>query len=196
MKTLTYEQVEKEIKRRNRLFEKADAVGKRVLIAKEVIKTIKDSRFSAQGGTFITVHDHRLGVGDRADSVQELFLRGEIPDCAGCAQGALLLACTLWNNKDTYADTLNDGPWSDAPVLGQMIRDRKQIKNGLNTFFSREQLILIEQAFEWGDGFFGKSYRSSNSNAAILFGKKIDDPEGRLLAIMRNIVRNKGTFKP
>jgi hypothetical protein len=60
---------------------------------------------------------------------------------------------------------------------------------------------LIESAFETAR-FSEKDYVLLSKkdlellNSAINFGRGFGDDEERLLAIMKNIVKNKGTFKP
>jgi hypothetical protein len=72
------------------------------------------------------------------------------------------------------------------------------IKRPLRRFFSAEQMKLIEIAFEVGGGYFlHKKFKPAELGlAARNFGFRYDDPEQRMVAIMRNIIRNDGEFKP
>ncbi len=88
---------------------------------------------------------------------------------------------------------------------------RKAIATLLKDTFSPNQLAMIESAFE--DGYYnGYSHWSSNPDTkgggigGKLTGLQIDkvkkfankyiQPRKRLIAIMSNIIANKGTFKP
>ena len=88
--------------------------------------------------------------------------------------------------------------------------DRKVIKDivGTTHLFGREQLLMIEAAFELGNGYVnfeedaihGLSPRFKRYKPAILraikFGKRFRTEKTRLVGIMENIIENDGTFIP
>ena len=163
-------QVKREIEKRNKLFAAADAAGKRVLIAKDVIAQIKLGKFNPVTGSWVDAIDYRHNIlaaagydlndpmtnmtqhdiDEESRSVREDFFAGLTGQCDCCALGAMFMSCTLNNNKTTMAD-LDEVQF----VLGEHIeRGTKDgaMSNGLTKFFSFAQLKLIEQAYEGGDG--------------------------------------------
>lgn len=185
--TLTPEQLKAEIEERNKAFAAADEAGKRVLIAKDVIKLLDTKKLEAARGCFIDTHTHNDPF-DGTEDVRELFLQGQLPDCEVCGVGALMLSCTLFNDKQTMSDIWNED-------ISYRINYSEPLSNGLNAYFDRDQLMLIENAFELGSGAFDWQFLD-HRNAAIAFGRKYPQPKDRLIAIMENIIKNKGEFKP
>ena len=55
-------QVKREIEKRNKLFAAADAAGKRVLIAKDVIAQIKLGKFNPVTGSWVDAIDYRHNI--------------------------------------------------------------------------------------------------------------------------------------
>ena len=98
--------------------------------------------------------------------------------CEVCAIGALFLANAVRFGNTTVLDEW-EGRYHEKLV-------------GL---FSEEQLSMIENAYERGES----SHYSANSNAtqrAVQFGDQYVEDKDRLIAILKNIVVNGGTFKP
>lgn len=180
-----------QIAKRNAAFQKATNAQKRVIIAKEVILQLNARRFSARCGTFCLIPDNEME--SQSGSIQQLFNENKISSCFVCALGGLMMATTILNNNEDMTDFQHD--FCD---LGQTLAAGESPKNGLRKFFSMPQLKLIERAFE-GKGF---GYFSIQNKKAENFGKKTEsedrhnDASKRMLAIMKNIIRNKGTFKP
>jgi len=132
--------VRDEIRRRNRIFQKASKAEKRVLIAKDVIKQIEKGRILPQAGDFFKIcldpdkvsdDDKFLSTLDPTASLQELFLSETLPACRCCALGSMMITCTLFNNKELVEDITHD-----FYLLGTTIARRLPIKNGFNQFFS------------------------------------------------------------
>src|ERR1700686_730849 len=110
-KTLTPAQVKALIKRRNKRFRKANKAGKRVLIAQDVIDSIKAKLFEPASGIFLrsphlsgsyshcaddgTEVYHKKPGGD----LRDVILSRQVTDCSACALGGLMLSCTLFNDK-------------------------------------------------------------------------------------------------
>ena len=184
MKILTPAAVKSEIKRRNRLFKKASAAQKRVLIAKDVLTQLKLRRIKAKTGRYINL-SYEVESKFYGEEFQPLFLQRKIPRCTACALGAIMISCTAFNNNQKVGDP------ALGCNLGQMIKDGDLISNGSTDIFTLEQLSLIEQAFEQGAGeFFGAAPKT------VEFGRGYRTDSSRLKAIMENIIRNKGTFIP
>jgi hypothetical protein len=182
MKKLTEKQIEREIERRNSVFKKASNAQKRVLIAKDVLKQITDRRIKPTRGFYVSINDDWRFY---AESFRERFISKDIRSCDCCGVGALMVSCTLFNNRQKVGDP------ELGCDLGMAIRDNDNIPNGLNRFFSRDQLSMVEQAFECGCGEFG-----DKCVAAVEFGRRYKSAISRLRAIMKNIIHNKGTFVP
>ncbi len=187
--------VAKIIARNNEKFRQATRSQKRVLIAREVLAQLKTGRFIAKHGTFLFL-DNEDVYADESElhkSLQELFLSKEIKNCSVCALGGLMFGCTILNNKERVGNL-------DVEFygLGERIRQNGKLRNGLNTFFSSEQLQLIEIAFENDRGAFRSLSIRNREQAykAAYFGSNIDDPYDLMVKIMRNIIKNKGEFIP
>lgn len=75
----------------------------------------------------------------------------------------------------------------------------------LEDYFSKQQLDMIECAFELGHGrvfyeennIYGDNELGKKlGNSCIEFGKQYKAGEARMVAIMKNIIKNNGSFKP
>lgn len=193
IKTLTPAQVKAKITKNNKIFKKANDAQKRVILAKEIISQIKAERFLARRGNFCKIENR--GAFKDLDSIQKLFLSKKIPNCTVCALGSILMAQTIFANKENIGDYE-----SDFYDLGKTIKYKTgDTKNGIVKLFGLEQIKLIEQAFEMGQGYF-KKYELDNklpdTHKAIDFGNQYFSSDVRLINIMENIISNKGTFVP
>ena len=198
---LVTEYLKNEAKKKAAIFKAASPEQKRVLIAKDVIAQVKAKKYVPKRGTWQQVvmkgFDYRDDHDDKANerSLQLALIGDEVGTCECCALGSMFLSCTLFNNKVTV-EQAND------TNTGGVIHNRLKHENGLNRFFTNKQLVLIEIAFELGYGAFRDEipYKFGVSatleNKAINFGFRYDNEDARLLAIMRNIVKNNGEFKP
>lgn len=206
-----------EIARRTKLFKAASPAQKRVLIAKDVIAQIKANRYAAKTGTWVALYNKNAKKIDfgpysaasrKNAQVQSLFLSGDVAKCECCALGGVMMSCTLYNNNQTLADFYE----YDCDV-GAVVGYGDKFSNGLHRVFSRQQLALIECAFEGGRGGFFVSLNPTSTCTpvvdpllqnvprdtlarAIDYAKKYATPEKRMIAIMQNIIKNDGTFKP
>jgi hypothetical protein len=64
----------------------------------------------------------------------------------------------------------------------------------LTSYFSPEQIGLIELAFERGDGWYPAD--TTDDDNAVEFGERYQYNTNRMKAIMQNIINNNGTFVP
>lgn len=191
------QKLKREIARRNRAFEKATPAERRVLVAQDVIAQIKAKRFAAEQGTWTDLCPRPEIKHDA--SFQETFLENQAVKCQCCAVGSLFLGCTLFTNKIENVEV--DDNWE----LGDKLFERQKFANGFEKLFSIKQLGLIEMAFEGTTGFFqdddwldiaAPKVSEKERIAAVMFHERYADSEKRLIAIMQNIIANKGTFKP
>lgn len=223
-----------EIARRSKLFKAASKEEKRVLIAKDVIAQIRANRYLVRTGTWAELYN-KTGTNlfnrflqtesrvsypldapsdkrpEKDAQVQSLFLDGTVATCECCALGGIMMSCTLYNNNQTLHDFCDN----DSHV-GDVVNDKEKFANGLHRIFSRQQLALIECAFEGGKGGFSAvlddyfddeedfftvdpllaNLPRETLTRAVSYADKYPVPENRMIAIMRNIIKNNGTFKP
>lgn len=180
------------IDKTNGEFKKATKAQKRVMIAQDVLDQIRAKRYVAASGTWVSP-TWQKGAADKLshdDSVQKLFENKTLKKCNVCALGGLFMSCTVLNNK-TKVEDLDDVSES----LGDCIsNDEYKMSNGLKSFFSYNQLILIERYFEGNNGWF-VNYDNDVDHIEE-FNEKYPDDMERLKKIMKNIVENNGTFVP
>ena len=153
---------------------------KRVTIARDTIEQVEAKKFRPRRGHWLIIGTWtggRRGYFDptpgEADARGAIELRSTT--CAGCAMGGMFASLIRRTNGVTVGATQLAG-FGD---IAYAMRD----------IFDKVQLRLIEAAFE----------RRVNAcdidrAAAGRWGSKFDNEADRLLAIMRNIVRNKGEF--
>ena len=195
------QKLQQEIARRNKLFEKASPAQKRVLIAQDVIAQLKADRLMAENGTWTDMSAAGKAQLDIDASFQQTFLENTGVKCECCAVGSLFIGCALFANK------ISNGEIRDNWELGDQLFEHRRFENGFDKLFSRKQLGLIETAFEGTTHFFtddewtgteGASVSSAAERAAWDFHNQYRELPAKttLIAIMENIVKNNGTFKP
>ncbi len=175
--------INKLIKKNNALMSKSTKAEKRVLIAKDVLKQIKIHKFDPQSGAWFDSSVLELHNLYDDDSAQPALLM-EQPTCNVCALGGLFLSTIRLNNKCPVRELLE----SECDLGGRI----SEGDSTLNKIFSIKQLQLIEATFEVNGG----AYRASQSKYDRVgdFYTKYPDVKDRLVAIMKNIIKNKGTF--
>lgn len=211
------------IKKTTDEFRKASAAEKRVMIAKDVLAQIKAQRYIPEHAVWVSPtfdvksevkynDGYAYDADEQSDrSVQELWASKELQTCNVCALGGMFMSCVGLNNNTTIKN-LNE----ETECLSDIIVNDGYISNGLNKFFTKSQLALIEIYFEGGsggfyiDGLVDGDYGTVSSATRKLFSREDDDgythltnfdakyptPSARMKAIMTNIVENNGTFKP
>ena len=167
---------------------------KRVEILKDVLKHIKAQRIVAQCQVIIKYNDI---VPKEEENVQKILknMSKKKERCLVCARGALLFS-SIWKNNEFYKKFEIDG-WSGDSMLGKGTAEDKTEENGyLEKFFDKNQLAMMETAFE---GKFNNSILNSKDwESCNDFNRKnyhLDDTE-RLEAIIKNAISNRGTFIP
>ncbi len=150
----------------------------RIAIAEDLLKQLRKRKTMAvTQGIYCDVVDldtlcldNNLNRGDSAqphiDKIQG--------SCTVCALGGMLLSHIRLFNKVDIGQLTHVGGYD--------------IKGYLLDYFSKTQLSLIEGVFErWHGG---------DKAAACAFARKYRGDKQRLIAIMKNIVKNEGIFKP
>lgn len=196
-------QKESFFKERNKQFNKLSKAKQRVEIAKDVISIL--NMINVQPGTYFETYEDLVeydGEGNVTTSQepQEILQSPEVLNqCNVCALGACFISKVRVANK------------CDRESLDNAIGDSEKIRSHLSEYFSNKQIELIESAFEQDnfggvsdDGYdapyydykIGACVAHKDIKRAISFGNRYRSDENRLKAIMENIVKNKGEFKP
>jgi len=177
----------------NKGFARLSKQAKRVAIAKDVIAQIKLDVYNAKTGVYVSNLD--IPDVDDASGMQlcELLIPGTT--CDVCARGALFCSLVRKQNNVTLDDVGIDS------YYGNDI-DPYNFEDSENDIWGNDQIGLIESAFECKNMWYGGTddYDSedneSKTEKAIAFGKKYKSAESRMIGIMENIIKNKGTFVP
>lgn len=174
----------------------------RVAIAKDVISQINSKKLIPRPGVWIC--DPKMGGLDQhIDNLIDKAMDDPKNDtcnftefnardftknvnrCEVCALGSIFVSSVnLYNgvhfeNGDEALESFND--LSLSP---------------LSKYFSEESLALIECCFEGEDGAHYNSTSEKEFAIGIAYNRSFRSPKERLIAIMKNIVRNKGDFIP
>lgn len=179
------------IKRSNKSFKTMSPAQKRVRICKDVIELLEAKQIRAkfeygyiplliEMDVFPSSHNYKEVCSlDARDKFKEL------ESCTVCALGSLMYSHVCRTNNIT--------------LKSLSILNGSAIKNKLKGIFTPDQLSLIESAFEKeGCGHYDKfcSWESEYPKKAVEFGARYKMDNNRLIGIMKNIITNKGTFKP
>jgi hypothetical protein len=163
------------IQKDNAIFALLTPAEKRVFIARDVLKWLELGKLKALKGHYLEF--------DAATSAKDLA--GDAT-CEACALGAVF-ACAA-----VRVDTINlQDDYGGLPLPYEM-------RGALGGFFDDNELMNIENAFE-GENINQRhafSDRKAYSAAARTFNAGIRNANKRMERIMKNIIRNKGTFKP
>lgn len=152
---------------------------KRVLVAKDALKQIRAEKYMPTMEILfdsppLTSLDRRILISSPESQLQPLLK--DQPPCEVCARGALLLSTVRkFNDYTTHELVFHKD---------ENIRD----------LFGSDRIDQIEAAFEcwrWTSG-----VPHTNSAKACRFGEGYSDPTERLVAILKNIIKNNGKFKP
>jgi hypothetical protein len=165
-----------------------------VAVAKDVLKSLRYIK-AKQGYRYVRGSRSAVKLAqngaDSKKTAQELK-----KTCNVCALGACLLSTVTLYNKFDFNESLR----VDRTGKTILDTDSDRVVKRLSSVFSREQMALIEMAFE----------RNNHSGAiwdhrvndtvvgqrAEAFGRQHRSPRERLRAIMKNIVKNGGKFVP
>lgn len=154
------------VKKRNR--HAKWVASERVRLAQRAIDQIEAGSLEAETSTYFKT-DIVLAPGDNLAT----FVRDR--STTVCAVGALFVARLDKKRFPLTNNTIQDNYW----VFGE------RIESYLHDLWSDKQLSLMISTFD-----------CCGSGCNLTFGIRYSDPEERLLAMMRNIVRNGGLFKP
>jgi len=152
-----------------------------VIILSDALAQLKVEAYNANPGSYISIDlDEAIGGIKNSDNNKELkaFLPKLVTSskpCNVCAKGAIFLSGVRKYNNFTIGDAKE---CSLDDVAGNKARD----------LVGYENADLMEQYFEgWDDDGTGQ---------ADEWEEKYPDPTDRLIAILKNAIKNKGTFTP
>ncbi len=185
------------VDRDNVAFEKMSPAEKRVQIARDVIAQLNSKRLIATTGLWLDAVNGSLFKDKDIKSNPEVKeLLSKVKQCQGCALGGMFMCAVERANKLKFSQ-LQCGKDFDPKYHSIDNEDihADDTFSYMERFFTKNQLNLIEIAFEQGSG--ATSYDEvSNFDEACDFAYEIDDAGTRMRLIMENIVLNKGVFKP
>lgn len=175
----------------NKEFRKLSKEKQRIAICQDALQQIQKGIFIPTERTYVQDGVFSDLIGET--ETQQCLLTSNTR-CQACALGSLFLSGVRFKNS----------------VSGNELEeyDNYGIKNYFNGLFDSSNLSLVECAFEKDEAFASGAYqRVYNYDTskyviheitikAIDFGKKYKKPKERLVAILKNMIKNKGVFKP
>lgn len=201
-------------------FSRLTKAAQRVAIAQDIIAQLKAKKAIAKSNVFLAFNGiSEEEVGESCSTLREV--RSKVDKCSVCAIGAIMLS-QLNINGDIGLDAINiyDYFGNFAVDARKEYSDRNELSPYVTKYFKPYQLQKIEIAFELGGGAFfvknylrgescGDSWEEFNANAdtgvviseqdardAVKLGKRYKNITNRMIAIMQNIIDNKGEFVP
>ena len=154
----------------------------RVLIAKDVIAQLKSGKLKATTGLYVLLHAKRFGASvfrpsDLGKKDVRDVLKERAKKCEVCAVGAIFIAQIMrYDDMPVTSDMIYHG----YPEYTLNSTAGRKGDSRFATPFTERQLRNIEDAFErWS-----------------IYRESFPEPADRLIAIMRNVIRNNGNFVP
>lgn len=165
-----------------------------VEVAKDVLKQIKARSFVPKKGVYIKLPAAKLRAlakdkekGDKIE-VQDLLKASKLKNCQACARGAMVLSkARLFN--DAKAEVFSY--WGSPKTLALADfgdEHSEEVFGGLG--------FQVEACFE---GFRTSMFHEEHGvdyEASFSYFREFPDATERLTALMKNIIRNNGQFKP
>ena len=181
-KPKSLEELAAQIEAENELFNSLSVEEKRVAIAKDALVRIDIGVIQPKTGWFIS---NMYELKRKGKDVKSVLNTCNDLVCECCAKGTMMLSLVGRMNNFTNSD------FSDGNYTANKAYSSEHAK--LQELFDIKQLDLIETAYE------GKSYLEIISKEevekALVWKKKQKVGTERLLQrILRNIIKNKGTF--
>jgi hypothetical protein len=160
----------------------------RVAVARDVIKRIRARSIKPTSGLYLNTSFH-LDI-SRNDVSKQII--EQLPKkCEACAIGGMFLSSLRLYNKYKPNKYLLTGNANDTlgPV-STLISSVSMREDQLKKYFTDKQLGLIENVFE-------TTHNINHQRINVFLEKHNKSSRAVLLiAIMKNIIKNKGTFKP
>ena len=166
-------------------FKKLSKKKQRVTVAEDVIAQLEAKTLKAGQGLFLDIYvDNDDNESFLEEDARKFF--SQAPDkniqCTACGLGSMMVAKARLENHATVDDVATD------TISGE------DIEIILMQIFSSDTIRNIEVCFEKGYGFYDEN--DDEDQPAIKFGKRFRNPNNRLIAICKNIIKNEGEFIP
>lgn len=189
----------KKIQAANAKFAKLGKAEKRVQIAKDVISSLKSRKMSASPGVYFRSTKanfekfEQLNIPSSEIEVQDVM--NNVQSCEVCALGAVFVCAVKRANKLKMEEI------GEHELYVKFGLDSNQISPYIDKFFSPTQRMLIENAFEMYTVNNKIDMRISEEifMTAVKYNRGFHHRTSsnmRMIRIMKNIIRNKGTFDP
>ena len=150
----------------------------RVAIAKDVIKQLELLKIKPKlNSGYVDLAKSYVGAPDA--QVCDVVANQK---CTVCALGGMMVSAVQLADKLRVSDIASE--WEGIASVGYLGADI--CYDYLRTFFTREQLRQIEAAFEGWTEIRGVPYKK--------FEPKVRGAANRMILVMKNIIKNKGTF--
>lgn len=174
-------------------------VERRMRVIKDAIAQIKQKIFIAKAGDYVEFtgkfrkklfDESELDLIQPEESMQKVLKDMPVKSCEVCAQGAIFLSFIRMENKVTVEDTVYVGGSDEITEMTKNLFDPDQLYKMEQYFEICKNRFVI---YDWyrEQPIFKKSYKRRPSDELI---EKKEDL--RLLAILENMVKNNGLFKP
>ena len=167
--------------KRNLSFSKMTKMQKRVALAEDVIASVRSKKYMADAGTYLSMDNKNDGS---CDATMNNYKNADV-QCNVCAIGSLFMSRV----KKSKIGNLGRG------IIHE---DSDSMVKSLKGIFTNKELRLLEYAFE-GDDIEGLFCDDTDEHDVIAFDcfsfhDKYSTDRGRLIGIMKNIIKNKGNF--
>lgn len=183
---------------RNKAFWAKPKAEQRVAVAKDVLKQLNDGFYKAHAGTYFIIGKMPKRVIEIPPKLDTLFdhLKTTGAQCDVCGIGSCFTSLVRLGNSVESSAILYEQ--ENKKVKKHDSIEDTPMRELLEKVFSSSQLTLIECAFERSEMHYNQANDtpSFKQNAAVVFGEKYRRDKNRLMAIMQNIIKNKGEFKP
>lgn len=159
----------------------------RVAVAKDVIKQLNNGFLDAREGVYFRPEFNEIIEIPQLDkAITQIKKQGG--HCTVCGIGGCFVSLVRLGDKVETEEIF--GVFIEPRDSG----DDYKMKQLLRKVFTPDQLSMIECAFERYTGHGDAPYQDRIK--AAQFGRQYSDSKNRLIAIMKNIIKNKGEFKP
>jgi len=181
---------------KNKAFWNLPKEKQRILVAKDVLKQIQMRSLKVKQGTYfgIWAPKKRFEIEKPKEKLDQFLLqiKNENAKCEVCGIGSCFISLVRLGNNAKTSTFFGEGA-----INGFYEANDGDMRPLLRKVFPSSQITLIESAFEMTTILYDNAKHSYEHRIkARDFGQKYKSDENRLKAIMRNIIKNKGTFKP
>jgi hypothetical protein len=180
-------------------FDSLTKAEQRIAIIEDVLSQIDAGRYIPHGNVWIAFSYDEIKEIDGDVQLRTAFKKEQLTDCDVCANGSLLMSLILFKNDFKVGDLPNGTSLYYAIRTSWQANAKIEVTSvgkRLHKYFTPKQLRLIEIAFEMGEGFFKVDATSVKERKAVSFGETYHSHSERLIAIMENMLKNDGIFKP